>query len=356
MTSTQRPHPAAAAFTVKPQLINPQATEGARRLMAYLCDIFGKRMLLGQQIGVLSTPEFEVLRETTGHYPAVGGFDMMNYSLSRVARGAQCQDTELAIDWWRAGGIVTFCWHWNAPQDLLDLPPDRGWGRGFYTEASTFNLAKALAEPDGTAYRLLLDDIDAIAVQLKKLGDAGVPVLWRPLHEANGGWFWWGAAGADACITLWKLMYERLTDHHGLHHLIWVWNGQQQDWYPGDAYVDIIGEDIYPESHVYGSQAERFRTAQRYSPTNKIIALTENGTLPDLDQMEADGAMWAWNCTWYGSFVAVRAEEGEEEQAGGRDVYSEQYTELSHLLHMYRHPLSITREQLPDLSTYPLPE
>ncbi|MCL6458934.1 MAG: glycoside hydrolase family 26 protein [Gorillibacterium sp.] len=333
-------------FEIEPQLVNPKATDNANRLMSYLCDSFGKRMLIGQQIGVLSAPELEVLHEATGKYPALGGFDMMNYSLSRVSRGAECQDTDKAIQWWNDGGIVTFCWHWNAPTDLIDQPPDRTWGSGFYTNASTFDLAKALADPLSEGYQLILNDIDAISSELQRLEEAGVPVLWRPLHEACGGWFWWGAKGPGPCIDLWKLMYERMTNHHKLNHLIWVWNGQHPDWYPGDPFVDIIGEDIYPPAHDYSSQVERFQSALSYTTTKKIVALTENGVLPDPDNMLKDDALWAWNCTWHGSFTSVVKAD--------RDVYNEEFTELKQLLKLYHHPFTVTRDELPNLKTYPL--
>ncbi|RAP76155.1 glycosyl hydrolase [Paenibacillus montanisoli] len=326
-------------FQVEPKLINPNADDSAKRLMAFLCDAYGSKMLTGQQIGVISTPEVDFIYQETGKYPAIGGFDFMNDSPSRTERGAVGTDTELALKWWEEGGIVTFCWHWNAPKDLVDQPPDNGWHRGFYTSATTFDLAAAMADPDSEAYKLLLRDIDVISGLLAKLRDAGVPVLWRPLHEASGGWFWWGAKGAQPCIQLWKLMYERMTGLHGLHNLIWVWNGQHKDWYPGDEYVDIIGEDIYAPERTYSSNLPRFCQALEYTSAIKIIALSENGPLPDPDSMLADGALWAWNCTWYGGFVST-----------------EQYTEWEMLRTFYSHPFTVTRDELPDLRSYPLPE
>ena len=98
-------------------------------------------------------------------------------------------------------------------------------------------MQKALADPNSADYKLLLRDMDAIAVQLQKFSDAGVPVLWRPLHEAEGGWFWWGAKGPEPFKKLWRLMYDRFTNVHHLHNLIWVdCSGTNPDWYPGDAY------------------------------------------------------------------------------------------------------------------------
>ena len=334
---------------VKPKLIDPRADDCAKRLMAYLCDIYGRRMLTGQQIGVQSAPEMDVIRRETGKYPAVGGFDFMNNSPSRTERGAKGNDAELALNWWRDGGIVTFCWHWNAPKDLIDQPPDKGWNRGFYTNATTFDIARAMSDPNSEEYALLLRDIDVISGLMAELRAAGVPVLWRPLHEASGGWFWWGAKGPEPYLKLWKLMYERMTNVHGLHNLIWVWNGQHPDWYPGDELVDIIGEDIYPPERTYGSHADRFRQALGYTDANKIIALSENGPLPDPDKMLEDGALWAWNCTWYGSFV-------HRQDEAGRTVLSEQYTERYMLRKVYDHPLTVTRDELPDLTAYPLPD
>ena len=70
----------------------------------------------------------------------------------------------------------------------------------------------------------MIQDIDAVSEQLKKLADADVPVLWRPLMEAGGDWFWWGASGADAYRWLWELMYTRMTEYHQLNNLLWIWN------------------------------------------------------------------------------------------------------------------------------------
>ncbi|OME86597.1 beta-mannosidase [Paenibacillus sp. FSL A5-0031] len=335
-------------FIVEPKLINPNADDQAKRLMTYLCDIYGTRILTGQQIGVVSTPELEILHEVTGKYPAVYGFDFMNYSPSRTERGATCSDTDIAIDWWQSGGIVTFCWHWNAPKDLIDLPPDRTWGSGFYTKATTFDVQKAMNDKESEDYKLLIRDIDAISSELKRLQDAGVPVLWRPLHEASGGWFWWGSKGAEPCVQLWKLMYDRMTNVHKLNHLIWVWNGQHADWYPGDEYVDIIGEDIYPPEQNYESQLDRFEKALAYTSMNKIIALSENGPIPDPDLMLQDRALWAWNCTWYGNFVYNTVD--------GHRVYAEKFTDREQLIKFYNHPFSLTKDELPDLNNYQLRE
>lgn len=133
-----------------------------------------------------------------GKTPAILGLDFMDYTDSRTSRGASSNDTLYALAHAANGGIVTFVWHWGAPAGLYDSAEQRWWS-GFYTAASDFDVADALADPTGANYTLLMHDIDTIAVQLGILRDAGIPVLWRPLHEAEGKWFWWGARGPEAC-------------------------------------------------------------------------------------------------------------------------------------------------------------
>jgi len=94
---------------------------------------------------------------------------------------------------------------------------------GFMAKDTTFDLAATLASTYSPEYACLLRDLDAIAWQLKKFSEAALPVLWRPLHEADGKWFWWGAKGPEPLKALWRLMFTRFTGRHGLHNLIWVY-------------------------------------------------------------------------------------------------------------------------------------
>jgi mannan endo-1,4-beta-mannosidase len=321
-------------------LSNPNASRGARSLMAYLVSIRGKAILAGQQASGRNPKELTLIEAETGKLPAVRGFDFIDYSPSRVERGARGADVDEAIAWWNRGGIVTFCWHWNAPSDLIDTV-ENPWYSGFYTRATRFDLEAALADPASRAYSLILRDIDAIAVQLKRLEAAGVPVLWRPLHEASGGWFWWGARGAGPYLKLWSLLFERLTRYHGLTNLIWVWNGQNPAWYPGDSTVDIIGEDVYAMGRDYGTQAESYARALACGGGKKLVTLSENGVIPDPDLLIRDGIEWSWFCVWAGTFVV-----------GPGGGLSEQYTARAMLRKVYSSPYVITLDRLPDLKSY----
>ena len=330
-------------YDVEPTLCNPNASDNAKRLMTYLCDCYGKVTLSGQYCddGMYGSENATIWRTTGGKYPAILGLDLIEYSPSRVSHGSSSTAIEKAIEYWQKGGIVTFCWHWNAPEKYITGQ----WYSAFYTHSCNLDLAAIMNGQDEEGYALLMSDIDVIAKQLTRLKDAGVPVLWRPLHEASGGWFWWGNAGADAYLKLYRLLYDKLTYEYGLNNLIWVWNGQDADWYPGDEYVDIIGWDIYPGEHVYSSQAATFLKATRVTSARKLITLSENGCLPDPEEMARDGIIWSYFGTWSGEFVVKNK---------NFNLYSEQYTEAEMLNKVYWDEKIITRDELPDLTTYPL--
>ncbi len=324
-------------------LITENPHINAVRLMHFLRDIYGQKILSGQHVDRDSF-EMDAIYGITGKYPAIMGLDFMDYSPSRVERGASGIDTDKGIDWWNRGGIVDFCWHWNAPMDLIDKEPDQHWWSGMYTRATTFDFQKGLEDQSSEEYRLLLRDMDAIAEELKKLQDAGAPVLWRPLHEASGGWFWWGSKGPEPYKALWRLMFDRFTEHHELKNLIWVWNGQDSNWYPGDDVVDIIGEHAYLEPRDYSPLEVEFKKAQSYSDEFKMVALTENGPMPDPEYLMDNNVTWLWFCTWSETPVVNKE----------RNKYSDEYTEIHMLKKVYHHEYVITKDELPELKNYPI--
>lgn len=318
-------------------LATPSPLPAAQAVYQYLLDMQGKGILSGQQIYGRSV-EINTIFKEIGKYPAILGIDLIDYSPSRVERGTKSSVIQEAINYWKKGGLVTCAWHWNAPTGLIDKEPDKRWYSGFYTKATTFDFAAALENPKGRDYALLLRDIDAIAAELKKLQTVGVPVLWRPLHEASGGWFWWGAKGPEPYKKLYMLLFDRLVRHHGLTNLIWVWNGQDPAWYPGDDVVDIISVDLYPPERDYRDHEKELRALQASAFEPKLCAISENGTLPNVEAIAQKKLPWAWFCTWNGEFVI-----------DGSGKFSERYTERRVFKAYYEHPWLITRDEVPSL-------
>lgn len=329
-----------STYNVTSSLVNKNSTANTKKLYSFLKESYGKYVITGQQCdGGINGNEFKAIKNLTGDYPALLGLDLMDYTPSRTAFGASSSTVEKAIEFANKGGIVTLCWHWNAPTEYLYSTANNsdGWWGGFYTKSSNFDIAKVMNGQDANGKKLIDRDIKEIAKQLKRLEKAGVPVIWRPLHEASGGWFWWGAKGSDAYKKLWKYLYNELTNTYGCNNLIWVYNGQSADWYPGDEYVDIVGEDIYPGNHVYDPQVSKFKEATGYGSKTKITALTENGCIFDIDSAVSINALWCWFMTW-----------GSEFTVNGSN-YSEKYTEKSVIKKMYASKYSLTLGTLPKI-------
>ncbi|MES3023520.1 MAG: glycosyl hydrolase [Pseudomonadota bacterium] len=345
--------------------VDPKANRKTRALYSYLLSVWGKKIIAGQSdLTWLDAIDMaERVHADTGKYPALMGYDFMNYGMSAEwAQGRR--QTEEAIAFAKRGGLVEFSWHWRDPALLKTA---RVNGAKFYAReadstkntAFTIPLAEGALDQGSPAYRQIDDAIDLIAVELKKLSDAGVTVLWRPLHEASGakgdGWFWWGRTRQDgapqafANILLWRHLYHRLVEVHGLHNLIWVWNGQDPAWFPGDDVVDITSVDIYDSTDskdskdkpTYRSQIEAYREARRATSENKPIALSENSYIPDPDKLAADGARWLWFMVWSDGAGAPGATSPDNFWSG------QYYNSDEHKRKVYQHADVITLDRLP---------
>ena len=167
-----------------------------------------------------------------------------------------------------------------------------------------------------------------------------MPVLWRPLHEANGRWFWWGARGPEPYRKLWRLMFENFTGKHRLNNLIWVFSPGAEtdlaDWYPGDAYVDIIGQDHYPMDGNHGTAKDVFDELTAFGRGQKLVALGENGPIPDAHQLVREKAGWLFFTTWSGPMLT---EKNSPEQ----------------LREWFNDPYLINLGDMPDFGHYPFP-
>lgn len=320
------------------KLNNPNALPICKAIIKYFDTIYGNKIISGQHTNFAKGTQLEYIYEVTGKYPAIRGFDLMSYTEGAITKepSEHCLlevtknrgTVEEIIKWWHIHkGIPTVCWHWFSPLTATD--------KSFYTRFTSFDLEKALVE--GTdENKAMMRDIDDVAKQLLLLQSEQVPILWRPLHEADGGWFWWGAKGPEAYKKLYRLMYERYTHHFGLNNLIWVWNAPQPEWYVGDAYCDIAGNDVYGPMQNYGPLKEEFDKVRECITGDKLIALTESFIIPDPEALIASQTKWLFYMTW-----------NWEEEA----MILENMTK-AHMKKVYNHPYVITLEDLPDFKYF----
>lgn len=265
-------------------LSNPKADANAQKLYDYLCKQFGHSMLTAQQESVwMSSSEYEmdILQDATGTLPAIRGLDFMNEDFDGVVERSKIWDEK--------GGIVTICWHAGIN------------GKGYSESLSDDpDFDKLLCE-DTKEYQAMTENWDRAATALVQLRDAGIPILWRPFHEFDGGWFWWGKKGGDNFIKLWRLMYERYTEKFNLTNLIWVLgyaDDVKEGWYPGDEYCDIVGSDTYNNStHLTAWK----KLAAMH--TGKPLAFHECGIVPTVEKFESDGILWSWFMPWHTDFL-----------------------------------------------------
>lgn len=134
-------------------------------------------------------------------------------------------------------------------------------------------------------------------------------LLCRPLHEAWGKWFWWGASGPKAFKALWSLMHQRFIEHHNLHHLIWVYtaNPSYPEWYPGGDMVDVVGMDIYGSPGA--SNDPQWEGIKAQFDGNKLITLAETGPIVVPTAVEAFQTMWSYFNTWDITGYSITEEE-----------------------------------------------
>lgn len=326
-------------------LCNPYANLKTQNIYQFLKAIYGKRVLAGQSTGYGRTVESDAIYLGVGKYPALRNFDFLWDSYSHCGGKPEGKNIDLAIDWSRGGGLCAFSWHWYAPYKES----------AFYSKDTSFDLSKAVTdedlahmsledikalEKDGKitreAYKIV-QDIDNISGLLQRLEDNNVTVLWRPLHEASGGWFWWGSAGVEPYKWLWKLLYQRMTDYHELDNLIWVWNGQNKDWYPGDEYCDIVALDIYNSPYDYGVSPDKFTALSDWAGNKKLVTMSECGTMPDPDLIIRDNVYWLYFAVWNSDYIVVDL----------TTELSEKYTTVEEMKKVYNSEVVLTLDELP---------
>lgn len=316
-------------YSASGEPVNQQAGQSAKELLNFLTENYGRYTLTGQYVSDTDNKEMELVYQTTGKYPVIR-FSALHTSGSSF--DSMFKEIDACADWYRNGGIVSLMWYWEAPSKKPSV----------YAEETDFVLADAVTDIDianltqeeirglygegkisEQCYGLILD-IDSMAGQLMSLKNKGVPVLWRPLHESSGEWFWWGG-DTESYKWLWNLIYRRFTEYFALDNLIWVWNGQSESTLVDKNTFDIASLDIYMSSDKdFGSRYEQFLALQRIVGDDKLIALSECSEIPDIDTSFRDNAVWSFFGLWYGKYLSD-GDGGFSEEFMDRDTFIKIY-------------------------------
>jgi mannan endo-1,4-beta-mannosidase len=286
----------AGCGSVRP--VTPQASPEAVALLKYIRSISGKNTLTGQHnypnTHDASTRQAAAVWDKT---PAVFGQDFgfaapgdKDAVAARPDIIAECKRQ------YAAGAIITLCWHAVRPTE--DEPVTfRQSVQGKLTDAQW----NELITPGTPLHRRWCDQVDVIAGYLKQLRDAHVPVLWRPYHEMNGDWFWWGGRRDErGTIALYHQLFDRLANHHQLNNLVWVWSvdrpskpeRQFAGFFPGRDYFDVAALDVY-----HGDFSQSYYHGLLKLAGGKPVALAEVGPPPSLAVLEKQ-PRWTWWMLW----------------------------------------------------------
>ncbi len=306
---------------------DPGLIPEARAVLDYLESIYGKQSLAGGN----RLDASGAIEAVSGKAPAIVTIDLSGWNTptwGKTYAPVVEKSIENAKAVWAKGSLLTMQFHWKHP----GKPDGTAWvgKHGKNPPSGPFDMAAACqkgSEPN----RQFMGDLAKHADYLQRLADARIPVLWRPFHEIDGGWFWWtDKEKPENTAAVWRMMFDFLVKERGLHNLIWVYNAglrpggyvQQvkaaqgtatiegeiafrKRYYPGDAYVDISGIDIYPnESAGYGKPSEdayqkAFDIMSQVSP-GKMLALSECEAIPNPDIMAKDGPKWLYCLPWWG--------------------------------------------------------
>ena len=244
--------PSMAAAEAAPA--NPSANPKAKAILRFFHELDSrknKRVLSGQFTDFGNGAKLQIMRDIqaqTGQWPALLGADYADFGKGGLTFRIPNQT---CLDYWKQGGLVTISAHLPNPAN-----PKGGGLRDKGVDLET------LLAPDSETHTRWMAQLDQMAGGLQELKDAGVVVLWRPFHEMNGGWFWWGAKEPAAFIKVWRHMFTYFSQTKGLNNLLWVYGPNHGPktaaYYAGDQYVDIIGLDAYTDDidpqHIKGYQ------------------------------------------------------------------------------------------------------
>jgi len=267
---------------------------GKSTVLNYLASIKGQKTISGQhnkEPAGQPSQYTQRVKDITGVYPALWGGDFL-FAASDVANRQRVVDQ--AKTEWKNGALVSLTWHvcpptvgsscsWN---DVNANLTDAQWSQ-LTTNGTALN----------SAWKSRLDEVVPYLQQLK---DAGVPAVFRPLHEMNEQWAWWGGrSGSAGSAKLYQITRDYLAGTKGMTNLIWAWNVQDNPagglagYYPGSSYVDVVTLDAWYKT--FPSAAE-YQTMQSIA-AGKPIALGEVGKMPTSAQLAAQ-PNWTWFMHW----------------------------------------------------------
>jgi len=317
-------------------LLDPNATAETVKLWNYLKSVYGQKMLTGCWTETQFGGNAKVV-SCSGKTPAIWGQDMNSWYSSRTDQNW--------INTWNSniagfktaygrGQIIQLNWHWQMPSSKVNGVYTRdAWGKNAngVSQMMTAQQWSDIVTPGTALYNTMIEDIDYHVVNfLKKLVDKNgipIPILFRPMHEIDGGWFWWTCT-TDPTKTaqLYKILQDRIINYHGCHNLIWIYNpgvlcdggswppyqtsefARRKAFYPGDAFCDLAGIDLYdfdPEVRgTYSSTGKTYRDAwnvMKAITSTKMVALCESEGLPNEARSFNDPtfAPWLYCLPWY---------------------------------------------------------
>ena len=301
----QRP-PAPPPYNCEP--VNPNATPEARALLKTLCAVSGKGILSGQHnFPNQRSQDTDRVFAATGKYPAIWGSDFGfldgEDKDSIMHRDLMIEEAKKQA---AAGSIIYLCWHMLRPTEDEPGKADpngrmsESW-RGSVQARLTDEQWLELITPDTPLHLRWEKYMDTAAGFLKQLQDAHIPVLWRPMHENNGAFFWWGGRpGQFGTAQLYRELYYRMVNVHHLDNLLWVWNqngpapfGEFHQFFPGQNFVDVVSYDNYR------TLDDRYYWEILDLANGKPIALGEVGTPPSAETLKSQ-PKWVWFMDWAG--------------------------------------------------------
>jgi len=291
---------APAPYTCEP--VNPNATPEARVLLKTLCDVSGKGILTGQH-NYPNERNLDTNRifEVTGKYPAIWGSDF-GFTDGEDQDAITHRDLMIAEAKKQAaaGSIIYLCWHMLRPTEDEPGKPGSSWSGSVQARLSD-DQWQELITSDSPLHQRWEKYMDTAAAYLKQLQDAHIAVLWRPMHENNGTFFWWGGRpGPYGTAMLYREVYNRMVNVHHLNNLVWVWNqngpapgGEFYNFFPGKNYCDVVSYDNYR------TLDDRYYYEIQTIADGKPIALGEVGTIPSAEVLKAQ-PKWTFYMTWAG--------------------------------------------------------